>query len=235
MASLRVTGLATLRHHAVALLVLSAGAWMGLAGLPDLAPKESLGVRAFGYGALLLLGVTLAIGPLARLQPRLFSRLLPYRRATGIWSAVSALHHLLYMPTLVGNYRLTLWSIFGTRTTYPGGTSQFSVAIWDRMVGHLPLMAWTGGIALAILLVIALVSNDGMQRWLGQSTWKLVQQQAYTAFVFVALHILTMKYVAKLKTTPPLLWWAPWLLLIVAGLQFAGFVYTVWKKRSDRA
>ncbi len=224
----------TVRHHVAALLVLALGAWMGVRGLPEYTMKGSLEVRAFGYGALLLLGATLAIGPLARIQPRLFSRLLPYRRATGIWSAVSAGVHLLYVPALVKPFGLTLWTMFGRRVTGFEGESRFYVDIWDPMLGHIPQMAWTGAIALTTMTVIALVSNDWMQRWLGQATWKLVQQQAYTAFVFVALHILTMQYVRKLKGTPPLLKWAPWLFVAVAGLQFAGFTYTVWRKRSVR-
>lgn len=196
----------------------------------------TLGTRFFGYGALALLGTALAIGPLARLRPRPFARLVLYRRAMGIWSALAGGVHLLFVLQLVSYefYKKTWLTLF--LHPYVSYNVDSTRMVNYRLDTTMPLtvVAWTGLFALLLLLVIALVSNDWSQRFLGQATWKLIQQWSYTAFLFVTLHVLTMRYGGKLKLSPPLARWATWLLLAVALLQMAGFLYTVWRRRSTR-
>lgn len=228
--------LRTLGHHLAAIVLLGATALLTTVGKEEFIPG-TLGTRGFGYGALVLLGAALSIGPLARLAPALFARLLPFRRAVGVWSAVGAVVHLLYVLKLVERYNLTLVTMFLKSHQVPAigkFVNDYYLDVRDPMTGHVVLLAWTGGVALVILAALALISNDRAQRWLGQSTWKLIQQQAYTAFLFVALHVLIMAVGNKLKGTLGLLTWAPWFLLAVAALQAAGFVRTVWKQRSRK-
>lgn len=238
------------RHHAWALgILVFAGLWttwavgpQRAAGehrilpflIPDYAPG-TLGVRFFGYGALVLLGLALAIGPLARLRPRTFTRLIPYRRAVGIWSAIAAGVHLLFVLQLVSFefYNRTWLTLFLRRQIYvtPDLKQDYVYSLQSDTLG---LVAWTGLIALFLLLVVALVSNDWSQKRLGQATWKLIQQRSYTAFLFVLLHVLLMRYGGKLKLSPPLARWAIWFLLAVALLQVIGFGYTIYKRRTGR-
>lgn len=238
------------KHHLWAVLILAAAglstvilppsaAWPeGSRTLPFLMQEQmdgTLGTRFFGYGALVLLGLALSIGPLSRLRPRLFARFMPYRRPVGIWSALAAVAHLLFVLQMVSSdfYRKTWLTLFVHEYVWYGENGQRMVD--NRLqLDTLSGVAWTGLIALLLLLIIALVSNDWSQRFLGQATWKLVQQWSYTAFLFVSLHLLIMRWGGKMKLAPPLTRWVFWLLGGVALLQFAGFVYTVWKRRSGR-
>lgn len=238
----------TWRYHAAALMLLAlvgvavingyreadnTRAWPGVAtdGVRYVT-EGALGTRAFGYGALVLVGTALSVGPLARLWPRRLSGLLPYRRAMGVWGAVAAGVHLLFVIKLISFrfYELTLTKLFFTK---------HFVTVNDKLVERLTpsfstpqqQLAWVGAIALAILLVIALTSNDWVQNRLGQAAWKLIQQQSYTAMLFIALHLLVMRYAGKLKLSPPLLRWAVWVPLLVFILQVTGFVVTVRRRR----
>lgn len=198
--------------------------------MPEQVPG-TLGTRFFGYGALVLLALALAMGPLARLQPRRFARLIPYRRAVGVWSAIAGVIHLVFVLQMVSwdFYDRTWLTLFLKKYTY---TWPNQVVVDYRLpLDALSTVAWTGLFALSLLLLVALVSNDWAQRFLGQATWKLVQQWTYTAFLFVALHLLVMRWGGKLKLSPPLTRWAFWLLGATALLQMAGFLYTVWKRR----
>lgn len=208
-------------HAAAAVILLITGLWTASG------PKFSaslMGLRAFGYGSLVLLCLALIMGPLARLWPTVFGRVLPGRRAAGIWSAMAAVVHLLYVLQFL---KTPLTKLF-TRPDF--GQAPHMGPIYDQVT----IVSLFGLGALVILAVIALVSNDPAQRWLGPSSWKLVQQQAYTAFALVAGHLLVMRFGGKLKGTLPLLRWAPWLLVAVVMLQIAGFLHTVWKRRKAR-
>jgi DMSO/TMAO reductase YedYZ heme-binding membrane subunit len=229
------------RYHVAAatlLAIVGIGTVWGVRALPM---PGVLGVRAFGYGSLVLLALALMIGPLARLWPKRCGWLMPARRAVGIWSALAAGLHLWFVLRYVRGWSrdwLTLVAQEHRRPRLPPepGTGlppadQMVTFYTFRMGDHLAVVSLFGYAAFAVLLVILLVSNDRMQRFLGQSSWKLIQQQAYIAFAFVAGHILLMKFGVKLKGSPPLLAWAPWLLLAVVLLQAAGFAHTVWKRR----
>lgn len=227
----------SVKHHLAAAGLLALTAWLCWPGGKEYL-KGAFGTRAFGYGALVLFAVTLTIGPLARLFPRWFTRLLPYRRATGVWTAVSGSVHLLYVLQLVRRLKPNVLGLFLESQRVMVGPDRWKSYLQlpspEQMAPHLTMVAWTGVIALAMLLVIALVSNDTAQRILGLESWKFVQRQAYTAFLLVALHVLIMRFGTKLKGTEALLPWAPWLLLAVAILQAAGFAATVWKRRLAR-
>lgn len=234
------------KHHVWAVAILLAAGLSTTVTLPTHGPAAprtwgifppeqvpgTVGTRFFGYGALVLLSLALAMGPLARLQPRRFARLIPYRRAVGIWSALAGVIHLLFVLQLVSwDFYAKTWLTLFVRpnvwfTETGGRMVRYYVALEPVSV-----VAWTGLLALALLLVVALVSNDRAQRFLGQASWKLVQQWSYTAFLFVTLHLLVMRYAGKLKLSPPLVRWAFWALGATALLQFAGFCYTVYKRR----
>lgn len=224
------------KHHMIAAAVLAGVGVGSIIGMKDPMPGV-LGTRAFGYGALVLLSSALAIGPLARLWPRRLSTLLPYRRAIGIWSAVAAATHLLFALQMVQHSfdKRTPVTLFVHEWAFFDETAQ-SMQIRHHLFlqDNLTVMAWVGLIALFLLVMIAAVSNDRVQRFLGQPAWKLIQQQAYTAILFASLHVLIMRFGGKLKGSPGLLWWAPWLLLAVLCLQTAGFVVTIYRRAGIR-
>lgn len=202
------------------------GSW-----LPEQVPG-TVGTRFFGYGALVLLAVALAIGPMARLQPRRFSRLISHRRAIGVWSAIAGAVHLLFVLQLVSfEFYDRTWLTLFVAPHLSEGLNGRTATLYLLPMNPTTIAAWTGLLALALLLTIALISNNTAQRFLGQATWKLVQQWSYTAFLFVTLHLLVMRFGGKLKLSPPLAQWAFWLLGATALLQTAGFLYTIWKRR----
>lgn len=229
-----------MRKHLVAVaLLLLTGLAVSLSLAPGLAQADAqvwlrwIGLRFFGYGALVMLGAALAIGPVARLQPRRLSRLLPYRRAVGIWSTVAAGLHLLFALTMASsNLRLPNWPALFVQIFRGYHANGTLILQYGLPTTALSMVAWTGLLAFLLLLLVALVSNDFAQKRLGQATWKLIQQWSYTAFLFVALHIGIMTTAGgKLKGSPQLMGWAIWFVLGVATLQAAGFVYTVAKRR----
>lgn len=234
-----------MRHHVVALLLLVTVGVLSLPGSKGpvsmtASPKliyewSAMGTRGFGYGALALLGAALMIGPLARLWPRRFSWILPYRRAVGFWSAIAGVCHLISVLLMLNNHTFDFYrrgpvALF-VRVNYGVTPNGAKVAFYSLPLDSLSLVAWLGALGLSVLVVIALVSNDRAQRFLGHSAWKLVQQQAYAAFVFLSLHLLAMKYAGKMKGSLPVSRYAFWMLVAVALLQVSGFAMTVWKAR----
>lgn len=190
------------------------------------------GLRGFGYAALTLLCVSLSLGPLARLWPRALGRLLPWRRATGIWTAVAAALHLLFVLEYLQLYRRTdLKSLF-FQSPEPYGMSipQPASDRWFPDISPTGIAIWVGALALVWLTVMALTSNDPAQRWLGQSSWKLLHQGVYTVFLLVLIHFALVS-LAPLKGSPQRIsaFWYPAGAAIL--LQLAGFIRTVHSRR----
>ena len=113
----------------------------------DLPAAIDVRIRAFGTCAFFMLTVILAIGPLARLDPR-FRKLLYNRRHFGVLTFVIALLHVWFMiewyeaqgklPNLVAE--LTTWSDYGKFIGFP-----FKVL---------------GIVALLVLFLLAATSHD---------------------------------------------------------------------------
>lgn len=190
--------------------------------------------RATAYAALALLCLTLVIGPLARLWPRGFGRFVPARRAMGIWAAIASAAHLWFAIEghAAGNWQRLLFHGRDSAFTM-GGPVQFGSSRWIPNLGNPSGIAyWLGLFALAILVVLAAISNDRAQRWLG-STWKFMQRQSYVAFALVLAHFAIVYF------NPSKLGWpkeavAFYAFAAVAALQLAGVARTVWQSHAGR-
>ncbi len=119
--------------------------------------------RALGDTAFIFLFVTLAIGPLAKLWKPV-SRLVSWRRETGIWFALLALTHFIR----VSDYALS----------EPG----------------IELPRLLGLVALFWALVLAATSSDRAVNFLGPSAWKWLHGMAYVIFYLVAAHAMYFLY-----------------------------------------
>lgn len=191
--------------------------------------------RAVGDASFVLLALALAAGPLAVLWPAA-RRLVAWRRAFGIWFALTGLLHaylvwdgwaLWSLRRLLGFQDLPLESGPASVLTDPG----FGLA---NLVGLVALF-WG--------LVIAAVSSDAAMRALGARGWKHVQQLAYVVFYLVALHaayFLFLHYALSLtslvfqKAVPDANWFRFWfvaLALAVMTLQVAAFARTVAQRQ----
>ena len=191
--------------------------------------------RAVGDAALVLLALTLAIGPLAVLW-RPAARLLAWRRALGVWFALTALLHAYLVWD--GWARWSLSRLFGYEDLSAAGVTE--PVMTEPGFGLANLV---GLVALFLALVLAAVSSEKAMRILGPRAWKHIQQYAYVVFYLVGLHVayfLFMHYELGLrnlvfqKGVPEPNWaqfWFVGLVGLVLALQAAAFVQTVRRRR----
>lgn len=235
-----VRGLLT---HMTAIAVAALVAWLAwerpsLAGSLERVARNIAWTRATAYASLTLLCLALSIGPLARLWPRGFGRLVPFRRAAGVWSAVTAGAHFWFAFQGYGAGDPLNMLFYGGQRLYVAfgapAAGPISPPRWmPNLVTTAGIAYWLGLFALAILAVLALISNDRAQRALG-ATWKFVQQQGYLAFALVLAHF-AIVYFNPFKGSLPKEKIAFSAFLAVAALQAAGFARTAWRRRPQAA
>lgn len=133
-------------------------------------------LRAFGLTAIILLFITLAIGPLARLSDR-FKPLLYNRRHMGVTVFFFALIHAGLVLIWYHGFSDTnvFVSLLATNLNY------------DRIYGF-PFEA-LGLAALLILFVMAATSHDFWLDFLGAPVWKLIHMLVYPAYALLVGHL----------------------------------------------
>lgn len=138
-------------------LALLAGWWSGQTDTMDMIPPT-------GETSARLMIAAMLIGPLAGLLgPRGWLLwLLARRRALGVAAFGYAAAHLAFYAIDMGSF--------------------------DAILGELPIASiWTGWLALALMLPMALTSNQAAMKAL-RAAWKRVQQLAYPAALLTLLH-----------------------------------------------
>ena len=186
--------------------------------------------KAFGDAAIVLLFVSLALGPAARLK-RGFGRAVAWRRQVGIWAAlVATVHGLLVID---GWAR---WSV----TRFLGYEYVAQLGRDARMEPGFGLANLLGLVALVWLLVLLSTSSDRALRLLGPAAWKWLHTGAYVAFYLVVLHsayFLFLHYTLSFHRPPAPENWFRWPVVVMAlatlVLQAAAFVRTVRRRRLD--
>ncbi len=137
---------------------------------------ETLLIRAFGTGALLLLHGILAIGPLCRLDRR-FLPLLYNRRHLGVAMFVLALAHASFATIqfhALGDAN-PLWSVL-TGNPRLASASQFPFELF-------------GVFALGVLFAMAATSHDFWLANLTPRVWKTLHMGVYAAYGALVLHV----------------------------------------------
>lgn len=151
------------------------GVTLALPTTSTMSPPIAL-IRAMGACAIVMLHVTLAIGPLHRLFP-VTAPLLYNRRHLGVGTfAVGAAHALL----------ATIWYHgFGVLTP------PVSVLASNPHTASLTLFPFElfGMLALVILLLMAATSHDFWLRNLSPQTWKTLHMLVYVAYGALVLHV----------------------------------------------
>lgn len=174
-----VTGFGRARWQSHAVLLLLTGAAYGLAALylPRAAPSYRM-TLAFGYLSLLLLALTLLIGPLRLgLDRRRRNPVnLDIRRDIGIWAGITGLLHV----------------VFGFQQRFGGDILRFFIARtaegWRLLGGTLGAANHVGLLATLILVALLATSNDLSLRRLKGPRWKTLQRLNYALFGFAMLH-----------------------------------------------
>lgn len=194
---------------------------------PNWSPEMRLW-KAFGDAALILLLITLTIGPVCRFS-RSYARLLPWRRETGIWFGILALVHTLLVMN--GWARWSVARFFGYEM----------IPELDRVVRMEPgfgLANLMGLVAMFWTLVLVATSSDRATRGLGMSAWRWLHNAVQVIFYLVVIHtgyFLFIHYTPSFhKPQYPQDWFrVPFLVLSfgVMALQAAAFVKTV---RADK-
>ena len=184
--------------------------------------------RAVGDASLILLYVTLALGPIVKFLPRA-GILLRYRRELGIWFGIFAIAH-----TIIILDGWVQWDV-------PQFMGYMYIPAIDqvvRMESGFGMANLLGLLAVLIALPLMATSSDWMTRALGANAWKFLHYGVYTIFYAVALHpayFLYIHYTISFhRTVPDPNWFQiPFAVLtaIVIILQVAAFFKTVAYQR----
>jgi DMSO/TMAO reductase YedYZ heme-binding membrane subunit/nitrite reductase/ring-hydroxylating ferredoxin subunit len=168
------------------MVLLAAGAFGTITALrhPE-TTAETFIIRFTSITAFLLLHVTLAIGPLARLSPG-FLPLLYNRRHLGVSLAVLALVHGIFAIIqfhALGD-RNPLVSVFAAY-----GNDYLAPLEGFRSISRIPFEIF-GAFALVILVLMAATSHDFWLHHLGPQMWKRLHQGVYLAYLLLLAHVL---------------------------------------------
>lgn len=166
-------------HH-LPLLVASAGAvtWIYVTRrYSDVVMRASF---ATAYPALILLLVTLAIGPLNILLRRRNPVSIDLRRDVGIWAGILAAAHTAIGQNVHLRGRPWLYYVYQhpLRHLLPIRHDVFGVA------------NYSGALCTLVVLILLATSNDYSLRRLGTGSWKKLQRWNYAAFGLLAIHAL---------------------------------------------
>lgn len=186
--------------------------------------------RAVGDMSLVLVALSLAIGPLARLW-KAFRPAIPWRREIGIYGVLLGVIHTVII--LNGWVEWNLIRLFGYELHPVTG-------LYVMLQHGFGLANVIGIVALLYGIVLALVSNDWSQRFLSGSVWKFLQQGAYVLWMLIIIHTAYFLYLHfqdfHRKVPDPNWAQIPFagLVLLVTLLQLAAFVKTWRTKRGSR-
>lgn len=151
------------RHVIVALL--SAGLVLAFAAVHAQFSPMHRWNRAFGDASLVLVALSMGLGPLARfLRPTV--RVMPFRREFGIHGCLLAFVHGAVI--LVGWVEWDLMRLFG----FEMHPELLTYVMFQQGFG---LANAIGIAALALAIVLASTSSDFATRHLGVSSWKFLQ------------------------------------------------------------
>lgn len=124
--------------------------------------------RAVGDASLILLYLTLALGPVAKFLPR-FWLLLPYRRVLGVWFAISAIVH-----TIIILDGWVQWDV----SQFMGYQFVPQLGRMVRLESGFGMANLLGLLAVLISLPLMITSADWAMRGLGAASWKFIHYGA---------------------------------------------------------
>jgi methionine sulfoxide reductase heme-binding subunit len=129
---------------------------------------------ATGYIGLVLLAVTLLIGPARRLMRRATPLSLDLRRDLGVWTAVVSVVHVVLGFQIHEGGRILGYFL--------------DVETMSPRLNAFILANYTGLAATLILLILVAISNDAALRRLKARSWQRVQKLSFAVFALVVVH-----------------------------------------------
>lgn len=179
--------------------------------------------RAFGDASLVLVALSMGLGPLARFV-RPVGYALRFRREFGIHGCLLILVHAAII--LVGWVQWDILRLFG----FEWHPELLEYVMFQNGFG---LANAIGLAALFLAIVLAATSSDFALRRLGLSAWKFLQMGVLPLWWLTVAHVayfLFMHFLSFHRETPapnPLQFWFVGLVLVVLGLRSAAYVQTV--------
>lgn len=176
-----------LRHH-VALLSFSAATVLILyvtRPYKDVLTRVSF---ASAYPAIVLLSITLLIGPINILRGQRNPVTSDLRRDIGIWGGLLGMLHAGAGQCVHLRGRPWLYYVYGPTEKHLG--------LRHDLFGF---SNYTGAIATLILIALFATSNDLSLRALGTPRWKTIQRWNYAVFGLAAVHSFSYQVIEKQK------------------------------------
>lgn len=174
-----------LKHHVLLFFIVAVLLTAFVKAIPgdDLKYLWSMGT---GYVSIILLAVTLMIGPLNIYAKQLNPVSTDLRRDVGIWCGISGLTHVVIgIQVHMGNIMLYFFKAVHGENSYK---------LRDDLFG---LSNYTGLIAGLLLLILLILSNDISLKWLKAKRWKSIQRWNYFLFLFVLAHSIMYQIIEK--------------------------------------
>jgi len=148
--------------------------------------QKYLWSMATGYTSIILLGVTLTIGPLNVIKRKNNPVSTDLRRDIGIWCGVIGITHMIVgIQVHMGNIWLYFVKTVEGNDKYVLRSDLFGAA------------NYTGLLAAIFLLLLLFLSNDLSLRILRTSRWKNLQRWSYAAFILILAHSVMYEIIEK--------------------------------------
>jgi sulfoxide reductase heme-binding subunit YedZ len=185
--------------------------------------------RAFGDASLVLIALSMGLGPLTRFL-RGAVPFLPFRRELGIYGCVLVLVHGAII--LVGWVQWDLMRLFG----FEWHPELMTYVMFQHGFG---LANAIGIAALVLAVLLAATSSDFAMRRLGLSGWKFLQMGVLPMWWLTVTHVtyfLFMHFLSFHRATPPPNPLQPWfvgLVVLVLALRAAAYLRTIHVKGSS--
>lgn len=184
--------------------------------------------RAIGDASLVLIAVSVGIGPLARLW-RPAMPLIPFRREMGIHGCLLAVVHAVII--LVGWVEWDLMRLFG----FEWHPDLLTYVMLQHGFGFANAI---GIAALIFAPLLAATSSDAAMRRLGNSGWKFLQMGVLPLWWLTVAHVgyfLFLHFLSFHRATPepnPLKYWFVGLVVLVLGLRATAYLRTIGTKET---
>ena len=162
-------------HHLLLTLACAIAVPLVAMGVLDSKPAFRWSM-ATAYVALVLLAITLCIGPWHVLNQRRAPLSIDLRRDFGIWAGLISLAHVA-IGLQVHMDSMLLYFLVGATN-----------GRWTVRIDPFGLSNWVGLIATCGLLLLLALSNDWTLRRLGRARWKSLQRCIYPSALLVVLH-----------------------------------------------
>jgi len=174
------------------------------------------------YPALVLIAITLLIGPWNLLRKKANPISTDLRRDIGIWAGILSLIHAGVGQCVHLRGRPWLYYIYGPTEHHRG--------LRHDLFGF---SNYTGALSVLLVAMLFATSNDASLRWLGTAGWKKLQRWNYLGFGLACAH--AIGYFAIEKQKLPFVTFAAACMAITLILQMWGLALRRQKVASQTA